>query len=151
MPQNTAIRTTARTWDFLEPAMNPEYARTDHGVLIVAGAGLTVVYPKGQILCQKDDGTNVWAKIGTAGYAGPKRVLKYPVTVNELGQYQYGATFFTTGNEIFEGSVDFYYQGFFKCQDLVGLDGTTQPTVGRLIRGTFTTGIIELGAAPVAA
>lgn len=148
MPQNTPIRTTGRTWDFLEPAMHPNQARTDHGVLLAAGAGATIVYPKGQVLCQKDDGTNVWAKVGTAGYTGPKRVLKYPVVVDEFGRYQFGATFYAVGNETFEGSIDFYYQGFFKTQDLVGLTtDAIMNTVGRLIRGTRLAGIIELGAA----
>jgi len=149
--QNTAIRTTGRTWDFLEPAQVPEHARTDHGVFLAAGAGLTITYPKGQIVAQKDDGTNVWAKVGTAGYDGPRRVVKYPITVNEFGQSQLGSIFIAGSGEVFEGSDCFYYQGFFKTQDLVGLTVGNAPTVGRILRGTVTAGIIELGAAPVAA
>lgn len=149
MPQNTAIRTTGTQWDFLEPAMVPNLARTDHIKIVASGAGTFVTYPKGQILCQKDDGTNVFAKKGTAGYTGPHRILKYPVIVNDAGYHQLGGTWYTEGNDIFEGSVDAYYQGFFKCQDLTG---TKDETVGRLVRGDYTTGILELGAAsPVAA
>ena len=124
--------------------MYPETARTIHGKIIAAASGTTVVYPKGQLVRQKDDGSNAWAKDGTSGYTGPARALKYPITVNDAGQYQHGAVFYTVGNETFEGSVDMYYQGFFKCQDLVGTKNTT---VGRLISGTYTAGILELGAA----
>ena len=149
MPQNVAIRTTGTQWDFLEPAMNPNYARTDHGKIVPSANGTFVSYPKGQILCQKDDGTNVFAKKGTAGYTGPHRIMKYSIIVNDAGNYQLGSSWLTEGSNVFEGSVDMYYQGFFKCQDLTG---TKDDTVGRLIRGTYVTGILELGAAtPVAA
>lgn len=144
MPQNTPIRTTGRRWDFLEPAIDPQSARTIHGKLVAAGAGTTVAYPAGQIVCQKDDGTNVWAKKGTSGYAGPDRLIKYPVIVNESGYWQYGDTWHTVGDETFEGTVAMYYQGKFKVQDLTG---TKDEKLGRLISGTYTAGIVELGAA----
>jgi hypothetical protein len=88
MPQNVAIRTSGAQFDFLEPAMVPDYARTDHVTVPNAGAGLFVTYLKGQILRQKDDGTNVFAKDGTAGYTGPVRVVKYTFTINDAGQRQ---------------------------------------------------------------
>jgi hypothetical protein len=145
MPQNVAIRTSGAQFDFLEPAMVPDYARTDHVTVPNAGAGLFVTYLKAQILRQKDDGTNVFAKDGTAGYTGPVRVVKYTFTINDAGQRQLGSTFYVNVSEsTFEGSEDVYYQGFFKCQDLVG---TVDATVGRLVRGTYVTGILELGAA----
>lgn len=144
MAQNTPIRTTGAAWQFQEPAMNPNHARTDNGKLLAAANGQYLVYPKGQILCQKDDGTNVWAKKGTAGYAGPVRILKYAVVVNDAGKYQFGDTWYQNGGDIFEDSVDFYYQGFFFCQDLTG---TKDASVGRLVRGSYSVGMLELGAA----
>jgi hypothetical protein len=122
MSQNTAIRTTGRSWDFLEPAIDPSFARTIHGTIVPAGAGTTVVYPMGQVLRKKDD-SDLWAKQGTAGYTGPPRLVKYPFIIDENGDWQYGATWYSEGNEVFEGSMDLYYQGKFKCEDLVGLVG----------------------------
>ena len=124
MPQNTAIRTTGRSWDFLEPAIDPNSARTIHNVLVAAASDTTVSYPAGQVIRQKDDGTNEWAKQGTSGYNGPARLIKYPVIVNDEGDWQYGDTWYTEGNEIFENSMEAYYQGKFKCQDVVGLTGS---------------------------
>ncbi len=149
MPQNVAINTVSTFWDFLEPAFDPNDARIDHAKIKVAGAGLTVSYLKGQVLVQKDDGTNEWAKLGTTGYGttypqGPKRVVKYPFTINELGQWVYGASF-SAGMDFFESSIAVYYQGYFKTQDLVGM--TTDAIMnqcGTLIRGTRTDGVIHL-------
>lgn len=125
--QDTAIRTTGRSWAFLEPSRDPNYARTDNIVLKSAGAGLTVTYVAGQVVCQKDDGSNEWAKIGTSGYSpryGCVRIIKETVTINENGVWQLGATFFAVGNEGFEGSLDAYWSGVFFCQELTGLYGT---------------------------
>jgi hypothetical protein len=127
MPQKDVIRTMGPEWDFLEPAMHPDYARTDHGVLVPAGAGAVLAYRKGQILRGKTDGSNLWAKLGTSGYAGPPRIMKYSVLINEYGQYQYtdqDAWDWVRGRH--EGSIDFYYQGFFKTQDLIGAGGTNE-------------------------
>lgn len=126
--QTELVRDTGITWDFLEPAMNPDYARTDHGVLEVAGAGLYVPYRKGQILRQKTDGTNVWAKIGTSGFAGPPRIMKYSVLVNDAGKYQMtDSATWDSNRQVYDAlSIDMYYQGFFKTQDLIGAGGTNE-------------------------
>lgn len=137
MSQNTAIRTTSRVWDFLEPAIDPNSARTIHGLIVPAATDTTVVYPMGQVLRQKDDGTNAWAKQGVAGYTGPARLLKYPVIVDDNGDWQYGATWQENG-EIFENSMEMYYQGKFKCQDLVGLSGTGVGGVNEIQTETVT-------------
>jgi hypothetical protein len=146
MPQNTVLRTLGRSWDFLEPAIDPNFARLIHGKMIAAAAGTTVSYPAGQVVRQKTDGTNVWAKDGVTGYAGPARIIKYPITVDENGFWQFGPTFYTGGvGESFETSVEMYYQGKFKCQDLTA--AALDDTVGRLISGTYTAGILQLGEA----
>jgi hypothetical protein len=127
MSQNTAIRTTPRTWDFLEPAMVPGYARTAHGVLAPAGAGLYLRYSKGQIIMQKNDGSNAWAKVGTSGYGGPPRLMKYSVLIDENGKWQLSDNVaWNPYTEIFQDSVEAYYQGYFKCEDLIGAGGTNE-------------------------
>lgn len=125
--QDTAIRTVAQRWPFLEPSRDPNYARTDHIKLKPAGAGLTVTFLKGQVVCQKDDGSNEWAKIGTSGYTaryGCIRLIKETVTIDENGVTQLGSVFYTVGNEGFEGTVDAYWRGIFFCQEVVGLYGS---------------------------
>ena len=147
MPQNVLMQTLPREWDFLEPAMNPNLARTKHVKLALAGAGLFVAYASGQVIAGKDDGTNEYAKLGTAGYTLAPKIIKYPVIVNEFGFSQYGDTW-AGGHPTEEGTVAVYYVGIFKCQDLLpaGLvDAATQASIGRLIEGTRTTGLIYLG------
>ncbi len=135
--------------------MNPAQARTDHVVLLKAGAGLAVAYRKGQIVRQKTDGSNEFAVIGTAGYAGPPRILKYSCLVNDAGQRQ--MTDLPTWNadaEIFEGSVDAYYQGFFKTQDLIGAGGTNEVQTltfdADVDGGTYKLSLFGYQTAPIA-
>lgn len=151
--QTDIVRDTTRVWDFLEPAMNPDAARTDHIVLLAAGAGLYLSYKKGQIVRQKNDGTNSWAKIGTSGYGGPCRILKYSYLVDEYGDHQMTESLTWNANgQKFEGSVDAYYQGFFKTQDLIGAGGTNEVQTLTLDTdvdgGTFT---ISFGGYPASA
>lgn len=154
MSQDTAIRTTGRRWDFLEPAMHPNQARTDHGKLKAAAEGEYLLYPLGQILVEKNDGSNEWAKIGTSGYSGRPRILKYPVIVDDAGDWQIGNVWHTEGNEIHSGSVDFFYQGFFKTQDLVGSGGTNEVQTETLDAGvdggTRTLSFMGYTTAPIA-
>lgn len=127
MPQKDVIRNTGQVWNFLEPAEDPNSAREDHVVLLEAGAGLYVSYRKGQIIMQKNDGTNKFAKIGTSGYGGPPRIMKYSVLVNDAGHYQMtdNATW-NANSRIYENSIDVYYTGKFKTQDLIGAGGTNE-------------------------
>jgi hypothetical protein len=125
--QNAPIRTSGRTWPFLEPAMVPDVARTFHVGLLAAGAGLVVPYRKGQVIRQKDDGTNVWAINGTAGYEGPACIMKYSTIVNAAGKHQLSEEIaWDSGKETFEGTVDAYYSGYFKTQDLISAGGTNE-------------------------
>src|SRR5580765_813491 len=126
MSQNDVIRQTGTRWDFLEPAMNPNHARTKHCVLTVAGSGLYVRYPKGQVIRQKNNGTNEWAKYGTSGFGGPCMIIKQPVLVNDAGQWQLTDSAVPLGEpaEWCEGSIDAYYQGYFRCEDIVSAGGT---------------------------
>lgn len=115
----------------------------------IKGAGEYVAYPMGQVVCQKDDGSNEFAKIGTSGYTGPARVLKRNIVVDSNGYHQYGTEWQSTV-EHFEGSVPAYYDGYFKSQDLTGLDDNDDMnTYFNLIRGTRTAGIVKLQVSKV--
>lgn len=127
MPQKDVIRNTGQVWNFLEPAEDPNSAREDHIVLLEAGAGLYVSYRKGQIVLQKNDGTNKFAIIGTSGYGGPPRIMKYSVLVNDAGHYQMTDNAVWNANaRVYENSIDAYYAGKFKTQDLIGAGGTNE-------------------------
>lgn len=153
MSQQTPFRVNDTRWDFLEPAMNPNHARTKHGVLAPAGAGLYVRYPKGQVIRQKTDGTNEWAKIGVAGYAGPPMIIKQPLLVNDAGNWQLNNGVAPIPDaEFMKGSIDAYYQGFFRCEDIVSAGGTNEVqtlTLDAAVDGgtfTFTFGAFTTAA-----
>lgn len=124
MSQVNAHNIVNRIWDFLEPSRNPDWARTDHIKLVSAIAGTKIVYSIGQVVRQKNDGTNEFAKQGTAGYTGPVRVMKYPHIVDESGNYQLGDVWYDQAAEVFTGTVDAYWRGVFRTQDLI-LQGTS--------------------------
>lgn len=155
MPQKDVKLTIGRTWDFLEPAMVPDYARTDHVLLLKPGGGSLISYRKGQVLRQKNDGTNEWAKQGTGGYGGPARILKYSVLVNEDGAWIHtDKTVWNEGLPVHEGSVDAYYRGYFKCQDIISAGGTnevqTETIDGDVDGGTRTLSFGGFTTAPIA-
>lgn len=153
MSQKNAIRTTGTRWDFLEPAMNPNHARTKHVKLVAAGAGLFAFYPKGQVVRQKDDGTNNWAKMGTAGFTGPSHIIKHPVLVNDAGEYQMSSNSSPLAGEQFNaGSVDAYYQGYFKCEEIVSAGGTNEVQTETVTAtgGTRTLTVFGSTTAPLA-
>lgn len=146
MPQNQVRFTVPNEWAFLEPAIDPSSARTMHGVLKPAASGQTITYTAGQVVCQKDDASNSWAKLGTSGYTGRRRLVKYTITMDENGNWQYGSAFIN-GQDTFENSVALYYSGKFKAQELLpaGLtDDATAITVGAFISGNRTAGILDL-------
>lgn len=129
MSQMDVKRIDAALWDFLEPAMDPNRARTIHGKLLAPGAGLFTVYRKGQILLGKNDGSNEYAKIGTSGYAGRPRIMKYSCIVNEDGDYQLTDQDSASWDDhrfTHSGSIEMYYCGYFKAQDLIGAGGTNE-------------------------
>lgn len=142
--QGTPVRTVGAEFDFLEPFIHPELAREIHGKIILAASTTTVSYPKGQVVCQKNDGSNEFAKIGTSGYAGPARIVKYPFTINDAGRWQHGSTF-VVGRTTHDGSIPLYYEGFFQTSELTGLGSDANALhVGDIISGTRTSGIIKL-------
>lgn len=141
----TPFVTVARDWDSLEPAKNPEYARTDHVVLAPS-----VTYAQGEVLAQKDDGTNVWHKRGTAGYGtaagSPRRLNQYPCVTNAAGRAFLGSALPSpAGAETGFDSMPAWYRGYFFTKDLVGIpDADALAEVGPLDRGTLADGIVHL-------
>lgn len=128
MGQGTPIRVTPNRFDFLEPAIRPSLATLLHGRIAPAGAGLTKILVKGQVMRQKNDGTNVWDKDGVATFTGPVRLIKYPIIIDENGLWQYGAVFNALGDK-FQDTVAMYDDGFFKCQDIRGTSEVQTETV----------------------
>lgn len=128
MSQMTVKRTFGEDWPFLEPAMHPDKARTMHGKLLAAAADSYIIYRKGQILLGKNDGSNLFAKIGTADYAGRPRIMKYSVIINDAGEWQMTESDAWDSNKHVHGpgSIDMYYTGYFKTQDLTGAGGTNE-------------------------
>jgi len=146
MPQNLVTRVQGRQFDFLEPSRHPNFAREDHIHVPAAAPGTTVTYPIGQIVRQKDDGTNEFAKEGTGGYTGPARIVKHAFTVDENRHYQQG-TSWRDGVLVSTHSRNAYFIGYFKTQDLVGLTEANfaDGTIGKPVRGTYTAGEILIG------
>lgn len=147
--QNTAIRETGAQWLFLEPVIRPRDARMIHGVIKSSASTTFVTYLAGQVMVQKNDLSNEWAKMGTSGYGGTgtarPRLIKYTVTVNDAGAWQYGPTWFTVGGDICEGSVAMYDKGFFKASELTGNSGTgTNAIQTETLGGTVDGGTLRL-------
>lgn len=65
-----------------------------------------------------------------------RRVLQYPAFGNHLGQISYGDAPDIDRTATNRG-VPAYFQGHFRCSDLVGLDAAAVPDLGRLINGTL--------------
>lgn len=154
MSQNQAI-THGRTWDFLEPAMDPNSARTFHAVLLKPTTGNLLLYRKGQVVRQKTDGTNEWAKQGTVGYAGAPAIVKYSTLVNEFGDYILtDKAGWDASYPVLSGSVDVYHSGYFKTQDLISSGGTnevqTETLNGGVDGGTRTLSLFGEVTAPIA-
>jgi hypothetical protein len=137
--------TVAREWDSLEPAMNPDYARTDHVVLKPS-----TTFPQGQVIAQKDDGSNEWGLRGTAGYGtaagSPRRIMQYPCVTNAQGRAFLGSALPSpSGAETGFDSMPAYYRIYAFTKDLVGIpDDAALAEVGPLVRGTRADGIVHL-------
>lgn len=156
MPQNVRLRTVGTRWDHLEPAMNPEDARTKHAKLTVASSNTYVRYPKGQAIQQKSDGTNEWAKFGTGGFTGPVYLMKQPVLVNDQGDWQLtDSAIPLLYGEWMSGSIDAFYCGYFRCEELVSSAGGTNEVQtltldSKVDGGTFTLQFGPYITAPIA-
>lgn len=136
----TPFLTVAESWPRLEPAMNPDGARTKHVKLPPS-----VVYVKGQIVGPVTATPGRYAAPG-AGVTGPYLPLEYPISTDASGNCYLG-TVVDAREPSFE-SVPVYWKGAFFIRDLTGIaDDTIMNATGRLVQGTGrtdTAAILEL-------
>lgn len=108
-----------------------------------AGAGTTTLQA-GTILGEvtATPGTyGAYASGNSDGTQNPNAILKYTITVDTSGNI-------TGLNEWGQAvtSVEAYYMGTFRTQDLVGLDSNAVTKLNaRLIEGSVTQGIVHIG------
>jgi hypothetical protein len=67
-----------------------------------------------------------------------RRILRYPAFANHLGMTTYGDTP-DIDRALTNRGVPAYFQGHFRCTDVIGLDANGVADVGRLIQGTAIT------------
>jgi hypothetical protein len=130
MNSNTAFLTLARQWDRLEPAVDPEGARTKHVKLPPS-----ISYPAGQILGPVTATPGRYAAPGV-GVGNANHLLEYPCTTDASGFVSLGTT--SRADDTKFESVPAYYQGKFFLKDLTGIGGddTIMNQLGKLIQGT---------------
>jgi hypothetical protein len=116
----------------LEPAMNPDLART---VNIKLGVSLTLA--AGTVLGRKT-ADNLWYAYNDAGNEGEevaRLILQYAVATNASGHHFYGAAPASEHGQ-YELSVPAYMCGDFYDADLTGLDANGLADLqGRIIFG----------------
>ena len=129
----TPFLTVGAAWPRLEPAQNPNQARTRHVKLAP-----NTTFVAGEAIVPKDDGTEVYARIGTAGYgaAGKALLLEYPSVVDATGNARLGTAADIRPNSPSFDTVPAYHQGDFFVADTTGItDDATLARVGELIQG----------------
>jgi hypothetical protein len=85
-----------------------------------------------------------YAAGNTDGSQNAKAILKYPCATDAYGNVTLGTT--AGGGEWGQAYsyAQVYFTGFFRCQDLVGLDAGAATALGGLVSGTVTNGILEV-------
>jgi hypothetical protein len=137
----TPFLTVAREWDKLEPAMNPEGARTKQVKLKP-----NVTYALGQIVGRVTATSGLYGKPG-AGVQGPYFPLQYPCVTDASGFAVLGPTLLANVPKF--QSMPVFWKGPFFVRDLVGIvDDAMLALVGKLVQGAAfddTTAIVDLG------
>jgi len=135
--QPTAIWSRTR----LDPVINPREAVAS---MIQATLPPNVSYPQGQLLGEltATPGTYKAYVPGAAvtdGSQNPTAILQYPCVtdangnVTNIGEWGYP-----------EPSTPVFTQGYFRCQELTGLDANAVTKMGgRLVEGSVTTGLFR--------
>jgi hypothetical protein len=85
-----------------------------------------------------------YAAGNTDGSQTAKCILKYPCATDAFGNVTLGTT--AGGGEWGQAYsyAQVYFTGFFRCQDLVGLDAAAATALGGLVSGTVANGILEV-------
>jgi hypothetical protein len=135
----------------LEPFMNPEEAKMMDIKLVAS-----IDYAAGTILGEvtATPGTyKAYTTGATDGSQFPRLILAYAVSTDASQNVTFTTTAGQAGGDLGQTLkyAPAYYKGTFWCADLTGLDAgamgvaATNGYFGRLIRGTVSAGILQLG------
>lgn len=119
----------------LEPAIHPDDA-VIHGLPLTSGS-----YSRGQVL-GKVTATGKYAPYDDAlsdGRQVARAIAAYAMTVDASGNITLGGEQGTT-----RLVAPCYLDGYFRTEDLVGLDANAVTDLGRLVLGTTTTGLLKI-------
>jgi hypothetical protein len=120
----------------LGPVYNPHHAKADHVKLPP-----NVTYAKGTVLGQIT-ATGVFTAYATGAADGSqvaKRILQYDVATDANGYVAIG----DQGEK--SPTTPAWFCGTFKTSELTGLDAGAVTSLGRLISGSVTDGILRMG------
>lgn len=133
--------TTRFSGNILQPAQNPDLARTDAYAIkpsstIVAGTIL------GQVTATK--ALAAYASGNSDGSQVAIAIAKFDTVTDSLGNITFGIQ--SGGGPHGETylTAPVYIEGEFRCEDLTGLDSTAVTDLGRILKGNSTTGVIKL-------
>lgn len=121
-----------------DPAFRPDLALMNHGNLV------TGTYAEGTVLGPVTASPGTYKAYATGNSDGSQtatRILRWPCTVDADGNITIeGASDFKPTQE----SAEMYISGFFRTQDLVGLDAAGLADMGgQLVSGTLANGVIK--------
>lgn len=127
------------------------YYRPDEAVLVHVKLVASVNYPRGTVLGEVTAtpgtfGAYVDANVDGTGVA--KAILPFDVQTDASGNATFASTAAQVGGEFGQTSltVPVYVRGFFRAEDLVGLDAAGLTDLkGRIVHGTITVGVIGVG------
>ena len=133
----SALNTYNAAADKLQPYMDPEEARE---IQVQLGNSLTLA--KGTILGEVTATPGVFKAYASGNSDGSqvaKLILAYSVTTDGSGNI-------TIANElgVTRKSCPAYRKGVFATGDLTGLDATAISTLGRLVIGTSSSGVLSV-------
>jgi hypothetical protein len=140
---------TAPTTRFTNLKLEPLYNPTQAAQFNVA-LPPSVSYLHGTVLGEiaAEPGTfTAYASANTDGSQLARVVLVYDVSTDANGNVTFTNTEGQVGDEFggVERAAPVYFAGTFATQDLVGLDADAAGSLGRLVQGTVTSGVLRMG------
>jgi Bacteriophage lambda head decoration protein D len=85
-----------------------------------------------------------YASTNTDGSQNPIGVLQYACATDASGNITFGSVAGSSEWGLVSKAAPIYMNGYFRCEDLVGLDANAVTKMGRLIQGTTTSGEIAI-------
>lgn len=121
-----------------------EAAGMSHGLLTIAQNNLTGTTPSFTITRSQvgKPAGGYFANYNDAASDGTQTarcILQYDVTVNPFGQVTYGQGISPDIGGVRGKGIPAFFNGIFRCSDLIGLDANGVADLGRLIVGTAYT------------